>query len=289
MNLDQRLTDAARHVAERAEPPEVHLDAVRSRANANRRAKVALTVAAAMVAVGLAGVPLFNAGRDTTTPQPAVSSKSDIIRTLRDADCATGGCLKPAYYGIPLGLDQSGRRLRARMTVQGGGWDADALHHRITREEPAGAVILSVYQPHEFAGPQPCAEDGATRKVAPDATVDDVVRLLTTLPQLPVVDGPRQVPAFGRDTSNLKVRANRVSCPAVGALYHLVNIYGGDGSDPDLPVLIDPDQPVLIEFWVLTLEGKPVVVEARHEGTPTEALIQQLDQVRESLTFGIRQ
>ena len=288
MNLDQRLSDAARHVAEGVEPPEVHLDAVRSRAHANRRAKVALTVAAAIVAVGLAGIPLFAAGRDTTAPQPAVSPRSDIIRTLRDADCAAGRCLGPAYYGIPLGVDDSGRRLRARMTVHSGGWEADGFLHRITREDATGAVVLSVYQPHEFAGPEPC-DGGATRRVAPDASVDDVVRLLTTLPQFVVAREPRAVAAFARATRNLQVRANQVSCPAVDALYNLANIYGSDGSNQDFLSYIRPDQPVLIEFWVLTLEGKPVVVEARQEGNPGDAIIQELDQVRESLTFGHRQ
>ena len=297
MNLDQRLSDAARHVAERVEPPEVHLDAVRSRANANRRAKVALTVAAAIVAVGLAGIPLFAAGRDTTTPQPAVSPGSDIIRTLRDADCAAGRCLGPAYYGIPLGRDDSGRRLRARLTVHGDGWGADGPLHRVTREDSAGAVVLSVYQPHEFAGPQPC-DVGGTRRVARDATVDDVVRLLATLPQFAVVEGPRALPAFGRDTMNLQVRANRVSCPVRGAQYTLAHIYGADGYEPEFESQIDPDQfesdidpdgQVLIEFWVLTLEGRPIVVEARQEGTPGVAIIRQLDQLRESLSFGFRQ
>ena len=175
------------------------------------------------------------------------------------------------------------------MTVRGEGWEAEGWLHRVSRADAGGAVVLSVYQPHEFAGPQPCKPDGATRRVAPDATVDDVVRLLTTLPQFAVVEEPRAVAAFGRDTRNLQVRANRLSCSAVDARYNLVNIYGADGFEPDFESHIDPDQPVLIEFWVLELEGKPVVVEARQEGTPTEALIQQLDQVRESLTFGIRQ
>jgi hypothetical protein len=61
------------------------------------------------------------------------------------------------------------------------------------------------------------------------------------------------------------------------------------GAHPDFDSDIDPDQPVLIEFWVLGLQGKPVVVEARQEGRPETAMVDQLDQVRESLTFGIRQ
>ncbi|HET6969047.1 MAG TPA: hypothetical protein VFI44_12240 [Ornithinibacter sp.] len=288
MNLDQRLADAAHHVAEQVDPPEVDLDAVRSRARANRRATLALAVAAAIVAVGLVGVPLLAAGRDTTAPQPAVSPRSEIIKTLRDSDCAGDRCLRPGVYGIPLGQDRSGQRLRARMVVRSVGWEAGGWQHRVSRANDEGAVVLNVYQPHGFAGPQPC-DAGAMRAVAPDASADEVVRLITVLPQFALIVGPRALPAFGRDTRYLQVRADRITCPDVeGAQYNLADIYGGDGTKPVSDSDIDPDQPVLIEFWVLELDGKPVVVEARQEGTPGQAMIQQLDEVRESLSFGIR-
>ena len=63
--------------------------------------------------------------------------------------------------------------------------------------------------------------------------VPQPVRFLATLPQFAVVDGPRALRAFGRDTRYLKVRADRVSCPAgPGMQYNLADIYGGDGSQP---------------------------------------------------------
>ena len=131
-------------------------------------------------------------------------------------------------------------------------------------------MVLNVYQPDEFAGAAAVRVGGADQESRRDATMDDVVRLLTTLPQFAVVDGPRALPAFGRDTRYLQVRADRVSCPAVpGRQYNLADIYGGtSGSEPGGDSDIDPDQPVLIEFWVLELEGKPIVVEARQEGIP---------------------
>jgi hypothetical protein len=42
MTLEQRLTDAARHVADGVVVPEVDLDAVRTDARANRRQRVAI-------------------------------------------------------------------------------------------------------------------------------------------------------------------------------------------------------------------------------------------------------
>ena len=270
MNLEQRLTDAALHVAEHVEPPVVDLDAVRSQAHARRRMTVALAVAAAIIAVGLAGIPLLAAGRDTTAPQPAVTPRSEILRTLRDSDCAAGRCLRPNNYSIPLGQSLSGERLRARMTVRGEGWEAEGWLHRVSRADAGGTVVLSVYQPHEFAGPQPCEPDGATRKVAPDATVDDVVRLLTTLPQFAVARGAARgrglrpchtQPAGPGEPAQLP----RGRC-AVQPGEHLRGRRRRTGltSPTSTPISRSSSSS---GSW--SSKARPVVVEARQEGTPT--------------------
>jgi hypothetical protein len=288
MSLDQLLADAARHVADQVDPPQVDLEVVRSRARANHRRTVALAVAAALVAMGLAGTSLIASGRDTTAPQPAVSPKGRIVLTLRDTDCAAGRCLKSRVYGIPLGRDDTGRRLRATVTVPTNGWEGTWDGHRISRASSEGAAVLSVYQPDGFAARLPCGPDVMT-KLATDATMDEVVHDLTTLPQFDVVDGPRARPAFGQDTRYLKVRADRLSCPPLrGARYQLADIYWGEGEESGGESAIEPGRPVLIEFWVLETGGKPVVVEARQEGAPGAALVHQLEQLRGSLTFGIR-
>lgn len=288
MNLDQLLTDAARHVVDRVDPPEVDLEAVRSRARANHRRTVALAVAAALVAIGLAGTSLLASGRETTAPQPAVSPKGQIVLTLRNTNCVAGRCLQARAYGIPLGRDAAGDRLRAKVTVPTDGWEGTWDGHRISRASAGGAAVLSVYQPHGFAAQQPCGQD-VTTKLATEATMDDVVHDLTTLPQFDVVDGPRARPAFGHDTRYLKVRANRLTCPSLrGARYQLADIYWGEGEESGGESAIEPGRAVVIEFWVLETGGKPVVVEARQEGAPGAALVHQLDQLRGSLTFGIR-
>ena len=291
MTLDQRLAEAATHVAGQVDPPEVDLGLVRAQARANHRRTVALAVAAALVAVGLAGIPLLAAGRGSAAPQPAVSPRSGIIKALRATDCATQHCLRPGTYGIGLGLN-SGRSLRATLTVSTGGWDAFRWDHQIARIDDAGTVVLGVYQPFGLAGPEPCATEGATRRLAPGATIDDFAALLSTIPRFAVVDGPREVSAFGQDARYLKVRADPLSCPADAGpdrWYNLAHIYGGEGAEPDGSVDIRPGRPVVIEFWVLQVGLKPVIVEARLEGRPDDAMVEELDRVRESITFGPRQ
>jgi hypothetical protein len=272
------------------DPPEVDLESVRARARSNSRRTVALALAAAVVAVALGAAPLLDEGRSRTVPQPAVPPRSVIVLPLPFTDCRAEPCLRPRVYGIPLGLDAEGRRLRAKLVVPTSGWDSAWDAHRISRSSAEGEVVLSVYQPHGFPTThRPCDAEARTT-VATDATVDDVAHELSSLPQFAVVDGPHARPAFGRATRYLKVRAERLTCDrAHGDNYQLADIYWGAGEEPGGESAIEPGRPVLIEFWVLDLDGKPVVVEARQEGAPGEALVRQLDQVRESLTFGLRQ
>lgn len=291
MNLDQLLTDAAHHVADRVDPPEVDLDAIRTRAHASRRRTAAVTLTVAALTAALVGIPLL-AGHKSSTLRPAAPPTSAVIRTLPQSSCAVPSrCLTPGLYSVGLGRDLDGQSRSATLAIPGFGWASDGFLHRVSRRSEAGAVVLNVYQPDEIAGAEPCGVAALTR-VARDATMDDVAGLLTTLPQFAVVEGPRALPAFGRDTRYLQLRADRISCPPVeDGQYNLANIYGGPSGlelgDADSD--IDPDQPVLIEFWILDLDGTAIVVEARQEGRPETAMIQRLDEVRERLTFAVGQ
>ena len=68
MTLDQRLTQAVRHVGDGVVVPEVDLAAVRARAHSHRRRVVALTVTAALAAIAVAGTALVG-GRDVSAPE----------------------------------------------------------------------------------------------------------------------------------------------------------------------------------------------------------------------------
>ena len=287
MNLDQLLSEAAQRVADQVDRPEVDLDAVRSRAHRARRLKAASALAAAAAATAtIVGIPLL-ADRGTPAPMPAGPMPTGILRTLPHSECALGRCLEPGSYGLHLGQSSDGDPLRARLTVAGAGWDADGAVHGVWQGNGSDYVLLNVYLPREFASGAPCSE--ATTKIARGASPDEVVRALVDHPQLAVVDGPRALSAFGRDTRYLQMQADRMSCPDVeGAQYNLGDLYGGDGLQPGAAARIDFDRPVFIEFWVVDLEGEPVVVEARQEGAPDASMVERLDRARESLSFTVR-
>ena len=75
MTLDQRLTDAARHVADGLVVPEVDLDAVRSDARANRRQRVAIAVTVVVAAIVVTGTAVVSS-RDASAPEPALGTPS---------------------------------------------------------------------------------------------------------------------------------------------------------------------------------------------------------------------
>ncbi|HYO17862.1 MAG TPA: hypothetical protein VES02_04250 [Dermatophilaceae bacterium] len=177
-----------------------------------------------------------------------------------------------------------------------GAWASDGFAHRVWKESAGGSVGLSVYEPRAVAGPQPCDVDKSV-DLGPVATVDDVVGRLGDLPQFTVVEGPSAVPAFGRETTHLRIQADRLRCePAVpGARYQLAGIYGGDGLGTYgnlIPTVsegestVDPGRRVVIDLWVFDLDGQNIVVEARQEGSHTAMAVEQLDQVRQSVRFG---
>lgn len=68
MTLDQRLTRAARHIADGLNPPAVDLDGIRARARRNRRRGTALATAATVVAVIAVGAAIGS--RDSAAPDP---------------------------------------------------------------------------------------------------------------------------------------------------------------------------------------------------------------------------
>jgi hypothetical protein len=71
MTLEQRLTRAARHVADGLNPPAVDPDGIRARARSNGRRRTSLAAAATVVAVVAMGVVGANVlGRDTAPPDP---------------------------------------------------------------------------------------------------------------------------------------------------------------------------------------------------------------------------
>jgi hypothetical protein len=83
MTLDQRLSDAARHIADGLVPPAVDLDRVRAQARSNRRRAASLAVAAVVTTV--VGVTTLVDGRATSAPPPIPATTPTPTQTSNRA------------------------------------------------------------------------------------------------------------------------------------------------------------------------------------------------------------
>lgn len=301
MNLDEELRTTFASESERLEPPGVHAHDILARGRLRRRRRTTLKAGAAAAVIAVIGMGAFGFTRaDRTSTLPAIpptptTAAADTARTLPTWDCGASQCLNAGTYRVGLGIGDDGKSLRGELVVPWSDWASDGFLHRIWKESSAGSVVLNVYEPKALAGPQPCDAE-KTVDLAPGATANDVARRLSDLPQFTVAEDPTVVPAFGREAIHLRIQADRLRCepPVVGGQYQLAAIHGGDGLGTwadRLPTrsegesTLDPGRRVVIDFWVVNLDGQNIVVEARQEGSPTTATVTQLDQVRQLVRF----
>lgn len=298
MNLDEELRTTFASESERLEPPGVDAHGILARGQLRRRRRTTLQVGVAAAALAVVGVGAFGLTRsDWTSTLPAIpaTTTARIVPVLPDWDCAAGGCVRPGTYRVGLGIGDDGKSLSGQMLVPWNDWASDFLRHRVWKDSGPGSVVLNVYEPKALAGPQPCDAE-KTVDLAPGTTANEVAGRLSDLPQFTVTEGPKVSPAFGREAIHLRIQADSLRCEtaAAGNQYVLATIHGGDGlgtwedRSPAVPTgdsTLDPGRRVVIDLWVLDLDGQNIVVEARQEGSPTATAVTQLDQLRQSVRF----
>ncbi len=297
MNLDEELRATLASESQRREPPFVDAKEILARGKARQRRRTTLQAGVAAAAVAVIGIGAFGFTRaDRTSTMPAMPPRpvtttalAPIAPTLENWDCVERRCLKAGTYRVWLGSGDDGNALSAELRVPWPDWSSYGYVHRVWKESGDGSVMLNVYEPVAIAGSQPCDSTSApVDHLPPDATVYDVVGRLRDLPQFTGVEVPTLVPAYGQETIHLRIQADSLRCEA-GDQYNLADINGGDGvgttegwgGDSD----VDLGRKVVIDFWVFDLDGQNIVVEARHEGRPSAAMIKQLYQVRQSVRF----
>lgn len=300
MNLDEELRTTFASQSERLEPPDVDAHDILARGKLRRRRRTTLQAGAAAAVLAVIGMGAFGFTRaDRTSTLPAIlPTPTTTARTLPSWDCVASQCLTAGTYRVGLGVGDDGKPLSGELQVPWGDWASDGFLHRVWKDSGAGSVVLNVYEPKSLAGPQPCDVE-KTVDLGPSATTNDLAARLSDLPQFTVAEGPTAVPAFGRETIHLRIQADSLQCepPGHGNQYQLAVMHGGDGlgtwedRSPAIPMgdsTLDPGHRVVIDLWVVDVDGQNIVVEARQEGSPTDTTVTQLDQVRQSVRFGAK-
>ena len=136
---------------------------------------------------------------------------------------------------------------------------------------------VGIYRPLSLSDGSGCSGDGQGRHAA--ETSQGLARQLARLPQSTVVQPPTPTEAFGHDALHLRLRINDI-CP-IDQVYSVAwTAKGYRGiSYSDVP------KDVVIDFWVVDLDGTAVVVDLWHQIDASSDVVDLATQARDSITF----
>lgn len=177
-------------------------------------------------------------------------------------------------YRVFVGRDALGETIEAEFTVPGESW-IGGDYARVTDDSGANAG-LGVYQPLALAAGSGCLRDRTT-PVLP-TTPEDLAAQLMALPRSRVLQPQAAVSAFGLPAVHVRMRVN-VDC---GQGYYRV-AEAPSGSRGISYGMVDTG--VVIDFWVLSLGGRPVVVDLWHSVDASPELVASAAEARDSLAF----
>ena len=161
------------------------------------------------------------------------------------------------------------------MTVAGTGWESG--DDPVVSEGDTWAGV-GTYRPLSLPDGSGCSGDWHGGRHAAETT-QGLAGQLARLPQGTVVQPPAPTEAFDHDAIHLRLRIDD-SCPIDQAYRVAGTSKGWRGiSYSDVP------KEVIIDFWVVDLDGTPVVVDSWHQQGASADLIDRIAQARESIAF----
>jgi hypothetical protein len=275
MNLDEELRGALTREAEgrTAPPPDVVGMISGGRARRRRRtvARLAAT-AAAVVLVGAAGYGVTHADPLglRTGPGPA--------GTPSPHDDEPPGLEPGRPYRMVVGMHADGAFIEAEVTVDSASW-VEGDFARLGDRTGSSWVGFGVYEPHMLAAGSGCVDD--PRKVSAGNTPEALAAQLAGLPRSEVLRAPTRTEAFGDTALHLRMRIDS-DC---GMDYYRVadTARGERGITYTDPGTVPAD--VVIDFWVLDLDGTPVIVDQWRDVSAPAGIVDQARRARESVTF----
>jgi len=280
MTLDEQLRAAlsAEAEARTASPPDVDRLISGGRVRRRRRtmARAGLVAAAVVVIGGGAyGVTQIDPGNRGSGPgivdEPSDARSAPTTSALQDGRRRP---VEPGTYRVLVGVDAAGERIEADMTVSGPGWASGDSPVVLDGDHAAG---VGIHRPDRVATESGCTGDWHGRDAS--ETPQGLARQLARLPMGTVLQPPTPTEAFGHDGLHLRVRIGN-ECP-VDEWYVVLHAALGERgiSYGDVPTQ------VVIDFWIVDLDGIPVVVDLWHNADSPQMLVDRATRARESIRF----
>jgi hypothetical protein len=232
----------------------------------HRRGRALIAAAAVVVVAG--GVYGLIKNNSDATNQPAHQPSASTPQAYRN----DGFDKTPGTYRMLVGVDDTGAPINADVTFYDT-WETGDFP--VYRPGGAGSPVggMAIYQPLALAAGSGCLGDPPNTNVAD--TPMRLARQLARLPRSTVLQQPTTVHEFGHQAVHLAVRINQQKCPDI---YRIAETLHGNhgisyGADP-----------VLLNFWVQSHGGIPVVIETWCEDSAL-SLMDQIARTEKSITF----
>ncbi|MBO9522775.1 MAG: hypothetical protein J7518_14680 [Nocardioidaceae bacterium] len=240
--------------------------------------RIGLAAAAVLIAGGGAYGIAQLGDSDSNTDVTDVPPSPVNPRHWADFD---GEAADPGAYRIPVGTQADGKSLDADFSIQGSNWTASNLPVAYSGAQFAG---FGAYQAESVAGG--CKMEAGLKPAATQP--QQLVQQLAAMPQSQVLQQPAPATAFGHSATHLQVRVNAACSQAAGPTAYVVAetaeadtravSYFADGVPADSGA-------VVIDFWVLDVNGTTVVVDMFRSEGASQALADQAAEGRESIAF----
>jgi hypothetical protein len=236
-------------------------------------------LAVALVAGGAYGVTQIDrsdagstgvAERETVTPEPSGAAAPPVLAVDPGPKD-----LEPGTYRIMVGTDATGAPIEADLTVEGPGWMSGNFPV-LQEDETSGG--FGVYRPYALGDGSGCVDGALNADV--DGSPQALARQLADLPRSTVVQPVTPTEALGRYALHLRLRIPQ-NCTHGDAYYRVAETARGSRG------ITYSDEPpaAVIDFWVLDLDGVPVVVDTWHDEGASADLVDRIAQASESITF----
>jgi hypothetical protein len=284
MNLEQELRAVLSQEAEmRTTPtPDIERMVTGGQGRLRRRNTIRIGLAAAAVLLlggGLYGVAQIGDG-DSDAGVAAVPSESADATNLpswpdNDAPVDAGS------YQTHVGVAADGTRIDADLTIGGSGWTGSNFPVAYDGQHFAG---IGAYQAESVAGG--CKMAAGLEPAATEP--QQLAQQLTGMPRSEVVQQPTPTTASGYDAVHLQLRVDAL-CGDDNAYYQVAKgVAAAGGRERGISYFENREAVsgiVIIDFWVVDVDGTTVVVDMfRSDGAP-KTLVDQATAARESITL----
>lgn len=276
MSLADELRATLTHEADQRSTPQPDVGRLIGGGRRRRRRRTVLR-SCVVAATVLACAAVY--GVSTSEP---TGPRGDHVATREKAAPPTMGGDRPQLtsgetYRVLVGRDATGESIGADFTVPGPRWTGG--DHAFVSDGDGAHAGFGIYQPTALAAGSGCDQGRTTADLA--TTPEGLADQLATLPRSTVLRAPAATSAFDRAAVHLRLRID-VECGP--GYYRVAEAPAGTRGISYTPAGV-PAPDVVIDFWVLALGGRPVVVDLWHDVGASPSLVQQAVEARDSISI----